>query len=247
MAVLLIADSLDRETLIAVSGWLQRQSPLVPIVLNVQGVPAADVDATIIASALPPGIAHEERRRFVVEVVERRIAGILESLPGWVPGVIIVTNPQEDVPQEALETTCRQIEDAISLPVWIVDLVGGHAADSSFPQGLQEVFDKVGIVNSLPGLLEIPLFVDAAGGVMTARSLVQAGVQRRDRSEDAFLGEVLDVLKKVLQMWGPEAAASWLRSPNGFLGGARPIQVLALNGPDSVLDSLDAVSQFVYS
>jgi hypothetical protein len=246
MALLLMADSLDRQTLNAVSDWLQRQSPLVPVLLPIEGVPSADVNVAIIASAFPDGIAYADKREMIVADIAKRVAGIKESTHHWVPGVVMLTSSQDEVPHEALGAACKELEGAVSLPVWAVNLVNGQVAEA-FPQWLQEVFDKAGTVSSLPGLLELPLFVDAAGGIPTARTLLRTGVERRANSEDAFLGEVLDVFKKVLMMWGPDAAASWLRSPNGSLNGARPIQVLALNGPQRVLESLDVVPQFVYS
>lgn len=41
-------------------------------------------------------------------------------------------------------------------------------------------------------------------------------------------------------VWGPKAAASWIESPNSFLEGATPIEVLHRDGPARVLDALDA-------
>lgn len=37
-----------------------------------------------------------------------------------------------------------------------------------------------------------------------------------------------------------DAAHTWLESPNSFLEGARPLDVLRLRGPAPVLEALDA-------
>lgn len=48
------------------------------------------------------------------------------------------------------------------------------------------------------------------------------------------------VLARAQLVWEPEAALIWLESPNAFLDGARPIDVLLLRGSSEVLDALDA-------
>jgi hypothetical protein len=49
------------------------------------------------------------------------------------------------------------------------------------------------------------------------------------------------VVARALLVWDPEVIPDWLASPNGHLGGATPLGVLATQGPSSVLDALDAV------
>ena len=41
----------------------------------------------------------------------------------------------------------------------------------------------------------------------------------------------------------PEAALLWLEGSNSFFGGARPIDVLAIDGPGPVLEALAAFEQ----
>lgn len=41
-------------------------------------------------------------------------------------------------------------------------------------------------------------------------------------------------------VWGEAAARTWLKSPNAFLSGARPIDVLRVDGPARILEALDA-------
>jgi uncharacterized protein (DUF2384 family) len=48
------------------------------------------------------------------------------------------------------------------------------------------------------------------------------------------------VVERACAVWDPAAAVVWLRSPNAHLDHARPLDVLALRGPDEVLAALDA-------
>lgn len=50
------------------------------------------------------------------------------------------------------------------------------------------------------------------------------------------------VLARVRLVWSGESAVTWLESANAYLGGARPIDVLRLQGPGPVLEALDAAS-----
>jgi hypothetical protein len=47
------------------------------------------------------------------------------------------------------------------------------------------------------------------------------------------------VLARARLVWAEPAAGIWLRSPNGFLNGARPLDALALWGEAPVMDALD--------
>lgn len=53
------------------------------------------------------------------------------------------------------------------------------------------------------------------------------------------LDHVLDRL--LLELW-PDQAGDWLTSPNAHLGGATPIDALALRGAGAVLDAIDALA-----
>lgn len=61
-------------------------------------------------------------------------------------------------------------------------------------------------------------------------------VNRRRLSD---LDHVLDRL--LLELW-PDQAGDWLTSPNAHLGGATPLDVLALRGAGAVLDAIDALA-----
>lgn len=44
------------------------------------------------------------------------------------------------------------------------------------------------------------------------------------------------------QVWAAPVAELWLHSANTYLGGARPVDVVELRGPQEVLDALDAIT-----
>jgi len=65
--------------------------------------------------------------------------------------------------------------------------------------------------------------------------LERPGVETAQRLQD------LDyVLSRAQLVWAPQVAVTWLESSNGFLDGARPIDVLMTRGPAEVLGALDA-------
>ncbi|MUL49816.1 DUF2384 domain-containing protein [Mycobacterium sp. CBMA293] len=57
-------------------------------------------------------------------------------------------------------------------------------------------------------------------------------MRRVDAAEDLYLRARL--------VWGEETVCVWFESPNAFLGGSRPLDVLYTDGPASVLLALDA-------
>jgi uncharacterized protein (DUF2384 family) len=56
-----------------------------------------------------------------------------------------------------------------------------------------------------------------------------------------------DVLTRILRVYGPETAAMWLSGSEPLLGGARPIDVLAMEGAAPVIRAIDGISQGVYA
>lgn len=48
------------------------------------------------------------------------------------------------------------------------------------------------------------------------------------------------VLSRLEQVYGSDTAHVWLTSPNAFLGGAHPMDVLMLEGPSAVIEAIDA-------
>ena len=56
-----------------------------------------------------------------------------------------------------------------------------------------------------------------------------------------------DVLTRILRIFPPEAAAVWLTGSEPLLGGARPIDVLAMEGAAPVIRAIDGVAQGAYA
>lgn len=48
------------------------------------------------------------------------------------------------------------------------------------------------------------------------------------------------VMMRASRVWGPDAARTWIASPNAFLGGARPMEVLKRDGVTRLVEVLDA-------
>jgi uncharacterized protein (DUF2384 family) len=56
-----------------------------------------------------------------------------------------------------------------------------------------------------------------------------------------------DVLTRILRVYGREAAGMWLVGSEPLLGGARPIDVLALEGAAPVIRAIDAIAEGAYA
>jgi uncharacterized protein (DUF2384 family) len=48
------------------------------------------------------------------------------------------------------------------------------------------------------------------------------------------------VLSRLEQLYEPVTARTWLTSPNSYLNGANPIDVLLAEGPSEVIAAIDA-------
>ena len=55
------------------------------------------------------------------------------------------------------------------------------------------------------------------------------------------------VLGRASLVWEPEVVVDWLESPNAFLAGARPIDVLRTHGPADVVAALDATASGAFA
>jgi uncharacterized caspase-like protein len=90
-----------------------------------------------------------------------------------------------------------------------------------------------------------PALVGAAGGMRPARELLSAYSRaRRDLPADTAAVTLLERAEQVVSaataIWEESVAATWLGSANSHLGGARPVDVLMLDGPDQVLAALES-------
>ena len=56
-----------------------------------------------------------------------------------------------------------------------------------------------------------------------------------------------DVLTRILRLYNREAASMWLTGSEPLLGGARPIDVLVLEGAASVIRAIDGIAAGVYA
>ncbi len=95
------------------------------------------------------------------------------------------------------------------------------------------------------------LGTNAAGRLLGAD---RAQVSRWSGGSEAVSAEMArrivdlhDVLTRILQVYPREAAAMWLAGSEPLLGGARPIDVLALEGAAPVIRAIDGIAQGVYA
>ena len=56
-----------------------------------------------------------------------------------------------------------------------------------------------------------------------------------------------DVLTRILRTYNRDAAAMWLVGSEPLLGGARPIDVLTIEGAASVIRAIDGIVQGAYA
>ena len=98
--------------------------------------------------------------------------------------------------------------------------------------------------------------VDALGTNAAARLLGADRAQvSRWRSGAEAIGadmgrriiDLHDVLTRILREYNREAAAMWLVGSEPLLGGARPIDVLALEGAAPVIRAIDGIAQGAYA
>jgi len=56
-----------------------------------------------------------------------------------------------------------------------------------------------------------------------------------------------DVLTRIVRIYSREAAAMWLVGSEPLLGGARPIDVLAMEGAGAVIRAIDGIAEGAYA
>jgi len=98
--------------------------------------------------------------------------------------------------------------------------------------------------------------VEALGTNAAARLLDadRAQVSRWMAGKEAIGGEMgrrivdlHDVLVRILRVYNREAAAMWLVGSEPLLGGARPIDVLSMEGASPVIRAIDGIAQGAYA
>ncbi|GAB91017.1 hypothetical protein GORHZ_121_00100 [Gordonia rhizosphera NBRC 16068] len=80
---------------------------------------------------------------------------------------------------------------------------------------------------------------DFAGVSPSQPSRWASGHERPGPSAAAALIDLEHIVARTRLIWGPDAARVWVTSPNVYLGGALPIDVLRMDGPSRVLEALD--------
>jgi uncharacterized protein (DUF2384 family) len=74
-----------------------------------------------------------------------------------------------------------------------------------------------------------------------------AGIESIGSEMGRRIVDLHDVLTRILRVYGREAAALWLVGSEPLLGGARPIDVLVLEGAASVIRAIDGIAEGAYA
>lgn len=158
---------------------------------------------------------------------------------------IVVAGRRDAVPTRSL------------LDKYIAELRGQLASSSTplffydpstdqIPRDLREIL--IDLTHDMPTLetLSLPLFIQAAGGEQRAQVLINRAIKQRGGDEqsalETFAMETRGVLESATENWSFDSAVDWLRSPNAFLNGARPIDVLIMDGSRPVVDAAYATT-----
>jgi hypothetical protein len=103
--------------------------------------------------------------------------------------------------------------------------------DPLAPERTRWLADAVGGSGALADML----------GVSRSQTTRWASGEERPGAESApLLIDLEHVLARVRLVWAEPAATTWMISANAHLSGARPVDVLRLQGPGPVLEALDA-------
>lgn len=110
-----------------------------------------------------------------------------------------------------------------------------------------------GLVDVGPQLARL---IDALGTNAAARLLDvdRAQVSRWANGKEAVsmeparrIVDLHDVLTRILRVYPREAAAMWLTGSEPLLGGARPMDVVAMEGAAPVIRAIDGIAQGAYA
>lgn len=86
--------------------------------------------------------------------------------------------------------------------------------------------------------------ITVAGLLGVDRSAVSLWMRHRRRISNELAARILDVhaiLTRAHRIYNPALAARWLTGHDPHLGGARPIDVIAMGGTSSVIDALEQI------
>jgi hypothetical protein len=88
---------------------------------------------------------------------------------------------------------------------------------------------------------------DALGVGEREPSRWQDGSERPGSEVARLIVDLDHVVARALQLWIPEVVMSWLQSPNPYLEGATPLEVLHSRGSAEVLAALDETLSGAYA
>jgi hypothetical protein len=98
--------------------------------------------------------------------------------------------------------------------------------------------------------LRTQFLIESVGGVTRLASMLHVSKSQPSRwgsgaeSPGPEAGRLLidldHVMARAQLLWAPQVATTWLNSPNAFLDGARPVDVLRTRGSGDVIQALDA-------
>src|SRR5258707_2165265 len=130
-----------------------------------------------------------------------------------------------------------------------------HKPRSWTPAGqrvvLRESAEILADVTPLLARLVAALGTNAAARVLGAdRAQVSrwcAGKESISSEMGRRIVDLHDVLTRILRVYGREAAAMWLVGSEPLLGGARPIDVLVLEGAAPLIRAIDGIAERAYA
>ena len=116
---------------------------------------------------------------------------------------------------------------------------------------LRQSADALADVTPLLGRVIEALGTNAAARLLGAdRAQVSrwnAGIESIGSEMGRRIVDLHDVLTRILRVYGREAAALWLVGSEPLLGGARPIDVLVLEGAAPVIRAIDVIAEGAYA
>jgi uncharacterized protein (DUF2384 family) len=116
---------------------------------------------------------------------------------------------------------------------------------------LRQSADALADVTPLLGRVIEALGTNAAARLLGAdRAQVSrwnAGIESIGSEMGRRIVDLHDVLTRILRVYGREAAALWLVGSEPLLGGARPIDVLVLEGAAPVIRAIDGIAEGAYA
>lgn len=75
----------------------------------------------------------------------------------------------------------------------------------------------------------------------------KSGAEVPGRLAAPLLVDLDHVVARLLLIWDKSLVGDWLSTPNGFLDGVRPIDVLALRGSTEVVEAIEAETAGAYA